>query len=440
MAKEIKRMKYFDGLFLKEQEFNLEQNYHIRMRRLHNRYLHNCGIVWGLEVNPGSGKAVTVSPGMALLRTAESEDEYTEEVSKEIILTEENPVDLDDPNYSVGTNVYIFISYSDVETDVEQEKGGDTEIHWEETAVIEHSLNIPENKVILARVEIVDNVDNPVTVHDTYEDESPLRKYAGFSDKILATENEIQVDSPLTINGDVGIGQPNDPKKLDVNGDLNINGQVDIVGIVKAASFEGDGSQLTGISKHSLDAADGDPVNAVYVDSDGNVGINTTTPSAKLDVNGDLNINGKVDISGDLNILRPGRCTIGEQLVGQINALTETIEALSRDVEDLKKAVYNPHTITGFEPQPVSRGEKLSISGENFDPVPENNIVIFFNGTPEGSIVTPIDAQSTRLTVIVPQPTRLTVIVPQDALGGPLSVQIGDLKVTTTPDNPVVIL
>ncbi len=41
---------------------------------------------------------------------------------------------------------------------------------------------------------------------------------------------------------------------------------------------------------HSLDAADGSPVDVVYVDNDGKVGIGTTTPNKKLDVDGDINI------------------------------------------------------------------------------------------------------------------------------------------------------
>jgi hypothetical protein len=40
----------------------------------------------------------------------------------------------------------------------------------------------------------------------------------------------------------------------------------------------------------SLDAADGDPADVVYVDSDGNVGIGTTTPDKKLDVAGSLRL------------------------------------------------------------------------------------------------------------------------------------------------------
>ena len=41
-----------------------------------------------------------------------------------------------------------------------------------------------------------------------------------------------------------------------------------------------------GGDNHSLDAADGDPADVVFVDNDGNVGIGTTNPQAKLHVDG----------------------------------------------------------------------------------------------------------------------------------------------------------
>lgn len=41
-----------------------------------------------------------------------------------------------------------------------------------------------------------------------------------------------------------------------------------------------------GVDGHSLDAADGSPVDQVFVDANGNVGIGTTTPTARLEVSG----------------------------------------------------------------------------------------------------------------------------------------------------------
>ena len=43
---------------------------------------------------------------------------------------------------------------------------------------------------------------------------------------------------------------------------------------------------------HSLDAADGSPTDAVYVDNNGNVGIGTTPPDSKLEVAGQVKITG----------------------------------------------------------------------------------------------------------------------------------------------------
>ncbi|MBI1929123.1 hypothetical protein HYR99_33360 [Candidatus Poribacteria bacterium] len=128
--------------------------------------------------------------------------------------------------------------------------------------------------------------------------------FFGFRD--LAGNDRLSI---LQSNGNVGIGKTNPSTALDV------------AGTVTATTFSGSGANLTGVVKslntltgdvtlaaganvtitpagntltvastsgdgHSLDAADGTPTDALFVDNDGNVGIGTLSPGAKVGING----------------------------------------------------------------------------------------------------------------------------------------------------------
>lgn len=68
---QIERLNYYQGQYLRAQDFRDEQEYHRDLRRRHNLGQHTWGIVTGLELveedkEGGSGKDVFIQPGMAV--------------------------------------------------------------------------------------------------------------------------------------------------------------------------------------------------------------------------------------------------------------------------------------------------------------------------------------------------------------------------------------
>lgn len=150
MGKELKRMRYFDGLFLNAEDYKLDQDFYLRLQRLHNRYLHTWGIVCGLKVLPLVDQAeymkVKIAEGLALNQVV-AEDPSSgkrESISQEILMYEghpDNPVDLSE--YNANESIYIWVSYEEVEAERNIERGQGQEIHIWERGKIGHGTVKP---------------------------------------------------------------------------------------------------------------------------------------------------------------------------------------------------------------------------------------------------------------------------------------------------------
>ncbi len=194
MGKELKRMRYFDGLFLKAEDYKHDKEYLRRIQGFHNRYLHTWGIVCGLEVKPviDSSMEVVVTEGVALDLTSDGNCEpgIEESTSRQIIIYEghpDNPLDLSD--YPAESNIYIFVSYCETEADRDNEKGQGQEIHLWERGKISHSKIKPDNNkenIILARVV-----------------PKKVEKKIKNSDGSISTYNEVVVDSTCIFENDI---------------------------------------------------------------------------------------------------------------------------------------------------------------------------------------------------------------------------------------------
>ncbi|MDQ1486203.1 MAG: hypothetical protein QOJ62_1896 [Actinomycetota bacterium] len=76
------RVNFFDGQLLSADDFRTDQDYHRRMRYLHNRLLHGWGIVEGYEVEDAAG-GVVVGSGVAI-----------DPLGRELVLPEPARIDL----------------------------------------------------------------------------------------------------------------------------------------------------------------------------------------------------------------------------------------------------------------------------------------------------------------------------------------------------------
>ena len=94
----VKRLNYFTHQFLREHDFKAEQEYHIAMRRQHNRLLHGWGVVEGLEAHKKSDHEIVIDPGIAI-----------DSLGREIVLTA--PVVRDLSSFERGSHTYITIAY-----------------------------------------------------------------------------------------------------------------------------------------------------------------------------------------------------------------------------------------------------------------------------------------------------------------------------------------
>jgi len=140
----------------------------------------------------------------------------------------------------------------------------------------------------------------------------------------------------IQANGDVGIGTAAPATRLAVQGDLSVSGKLVFPGDAPL-SVSGDFAVLTG----SLT-----PQERLRITADGKVGIGTASPSARLQVNGELRVSGDLTVQGKITTTD----TINGRNISADGAKLDALLALQQQVKDLQQQVKE---LVGPPPSPA---------------------------------------------------------------------------------------
>ncbi len=346
MTDRDKRLRYYNGQFLQEQDFTAEQEYHLDRQRRHNRQLHTYGIAEGLTVTANVGAAsAAVSPGTAI----DSE-------GRMIILTQSL-------NLAVSplTNqwVLVVIAYKEQPSNPATVGAVENTRWWEHPdvqVIAETDAPAADLSIRLARLQLA--ADGTISQYDpsvrtltgklgpgSLKVQSPL----GTSPQFVQDQNGSQ--SPLAISaGKVGIGT-NDLQYV-----LTIAGNVSQGPIAEARS-QGDTASIQYANNNSgVWHAGVDPANNFFfwskptstsalITPDGIVtanGLKLSHQGVAADVTGDVSVTGKITVTGTVD----GRDVSADG--AKLDTLaSSTIEGISNPGGNIDLVGQNGITVTG---------------------------------------------------------------------------------------------
>jgi hypothetical protein len=337
---DIKRLNYFNGQFLKQEDFNDEQGYHIDMRRRLNRSLHTWGVAdTGLQVSSVSGTTnqISIGAGMAI-------DNQGREI---VLLTPQTKSLAGEP---ANSDVYVTVQYQETKTDPPTNSTDPTLFtRWTEQPKVEIVRTPPAADgavVTLAKIRL-DGTGNVVSPIDqsvrtiasskiapatnlqlgslTWGNHSQLRidqggsielggdastagtgtpyidfhfngKTEDFNARIINDNDGMltlhvpatRTTGKLITGGNVGIGTSSPSSALHVKAPASSNPIGALTIDVQSFGTMDNASASYFLQVRDIGAAPPNGFTHFFIRGDGNIGIGTSEPKARLDVRGHL--------------------------------------------------------------------------------------------------------------------------------------------------------
>lgn len=272
-----KRVRFFDGQFLQDQDFIDEQKYHLDRERRQSRLLNITGIVSGLMVIKGGAYQVTVAKGVAV-----------DTQGRQLVLATETNLRLPD-TFANKQGIALHLVYRESPSDLAQ-TGGEGARRWDESPKI--VALAPDGTAAVV----------PDGASSTWDGPTVL-----LAQLAVATNGDVTVDTTvarkagLSVSGAVGIGTTTPGSDLEIGNfdardrylTLKVQGGNQYRSGVKlwawqqnyGYSIEYDERGATGNGLHvRTHDRNADGVTRLFVGWNGNVGVGTAGPPWKLSV------------------------------------------------------------------------------------------------------------------------------------------------------------
>lgn len=212
----IARLNYFNSQLLDESDFKVEQNYHMDMRRRHNRFVHTVGVAGaGLQVTKDGDKRVKVSAGMAI-----------DSLGREIVFAADRTIDIDAVRAKANATVFLTVAHVEEKELRVQDVGGSAVNHrrmGEHTAINFLDRKPPDDGAVITLAAIrLDGGGNIAEI------DNGVRTLVG---SVIDPRSDLTVRR-LTVAGEQKIGA-----NLDVGANLSVVGNTDLRGSVTARSL-----------------------------------------------------------------------------------------------------------------------------------------------------------------------------------------------------------
>jgi Chaperone of endosialidase len=288
-----KRVRYFDGQFLQDQDFIDEQDYQLDREHRHNRLLHGPGITEGLSVTSAGPNQVTVSAGSAI-----------DSDGRQLVLAQATTVDLPAADFNDKQGIQLLISYLESAEDPQTVGGSQDFTRWLErptlTALAPGETYSGSYPTVLLMTLALDGSGRVTGDNSPRVYSGLLLPGLGTGAATLAADSggAAQLSGSLSVTGSVGIGtNPGFPLHLAAGKALRIDGGTGAGDDAAYFSFGGDGA-------FNIDARN-QAGGRLTVQDSGNVGIGTASPGARLEVVGggvdsvDLLVNGRLRSNSD---------------------------------------------------------------------------------------------------------------------------------------------